>query len=65
MLSFDTGTLRERSRPPSEILLSHEHRHPFESYTKTTKTLLNPEHRHHFVCAAKTLLSFDASDGKD
>jgi hypothetical protein len=52
-------------------LLSYEHRHPFESYTKTTKTLLSLEHRHHFVGAAKTLLSFehrhrfDASDGKD
>jgi len=52
-------------------LLSYEHRHPFESCAKTTKTLLSFEHRHHFVGAAKTLLSFerrhyfDASDGKD
>jgi hypothetical protein len=52
-------------------LLSYEYRHPFESYTKTTKTLLSLEHRYHFVGAAKTLLNFehrhrfDASDGKD
>ena len=51
-------------------MLSYEYRHPFESYTKTTKTL-SLEHRHYFVGAAKTLLSFehrhrfDASDGKD
>jgi hypothetical protein len=52
-------------------LLSYKHRHPFESYSKTTKTLLSFEHRHHFVGAAKTLLSleyrhhFVASNGKD